>query len=74
MSHVRALWIAWSLLLSAVIGIVGGGLAWLNDEHPAKSIIAGATAFAATETLCLMILGFLLFGTDRPADKPRPHP
>jgi hypothetical protein len=45
----------------------------MSGEHAAKPVIAGATTFAATETLCLRILRFLVIGAERPADKPHPH-
>lgn len=70
-NHVRALWLAWSLLLSAVAGIAGGVLAQLSGEHAARSVIAGAATFAATATLCLLILGFLTLGAGQPTNEPR---
>ncbi|XVV13843.1 hypothetical protein ACQP2X_05660 [Actinoplanes sp. CA-131856] len=71
MSAVRALWLALSLLASAIAGVAGGALAHAGGEHAAKSVIAGAATFAGAETLCLLILSFLAAGMDRPTANPR---
>ncbi|MFI7027059.1 hypothetical protein [Micromonospora sp. HUAS LYJ1] len=56
---VRGLWIAYVLLLSMIIGLVGGALAYLGGDNPAKAIIAGGASFAATVGLAILTLTFL---------------
>jgi hypothetical protein len=58
-TFVRSLWLAGALLLSLITGIGGGVLDWLGGDHPAKAIIAGAAAFAATMALAILILTFV---------------
>jgi hypothetical protein len=55
----RALWLAWTLLLSLITGLTGGVLTYLGGDNPAHAIIAGAATFGGTTGLALLILGFL---------------
>jgi hypothetical protein len=55
----RALWLACALLLSTIIGICGGVLAWLGGDNPAKAVITGGAAFAAVTTLAILVLSYV---------------
>jgi uncharacterized membrane protein YoaK (UPF0700 family) len=65
----RGLWLAWGLLLSLIIGILGTTLAYLSGAHPATAMMTGAATFAATLTLTLLVLGYL--APDAPSDQHR---
>jgi hypothetical protein len=56
---VRGLWLAYAVLLSVVIGVAGGVLAYLGGDGPAKAIIAGGATFATTVGLAVLVLTFL---------------
>jgi hypothetical protein len=64
-SLIRGLWTASALLLSMIIGIIGGVLAWLGGDNAPNAVMSGAATFAATMTLAVLILTFLGAG-DRP--------
>lgn len=55
----RALWLAYTLLLSSITGITGGVLAWLGGDNPARAVIAGGATFAATTGLAILVLTFV---------------
>lgn len=63
----RALWLAFSLLLSTLTGTAGGALAWIGGDNPAKAIMTGAATFAATTTLIILILVFTTSASVPPA-------
>jgi hypothetical protein len=54
----RGLWLGISLLLSAMIGSAAGVLAWLAGDHPAKALIQGGAAFAATTSVAILAISF----------------
>lgn len=58
-SDFRALWAAFTLLTSAVIGMSGGVLSWLGGVSAPNAILAGAGAFAGSVILILTIMHFL---------------
>jgi hypothetical protein len=54
----RGLWLACCLLLSTNVGLIGGILSHISGGKLAEAIISGATSFAATVTLTLLVLSF----------------
>lgn len=62
-SFIRGLWTASALLFSIITGISGGVLAWLGGDNPPDAVMAGASTFAATMILAVLILEFLDAGT-----------
>jgi hypothetical protein len=58
-SAVRALWLAVVLLFSCLVGLAGGGLAWISGENPAVAVLTGSGAFAAAVSLTILIISFV---------------
>jgi hypothetical protein len=56
----RLLWLAVTVLLSAVIAVVAGLLTYATGQGLAGSAIAGGAAFVGMEGLLLAVLGFFL--------------
>ncbi len=56
----RALWLAVCLVFSCVTGISGGALRFLADRDLATALVTGASTFAGTATLGVVLLSFLL--------------
>lgn len=58
-TEMRALWLAFALLLSSLVGYASGTLTWIGGKGPANAVIAGASGFATAITLTLLILAFV---------------
>jgi hypothetical protein len=55
----RQMWLAFTVLASAFVGVGGGVLSSLGGEHPARAVLAGGGTFAATLTIGILVLTFL---------------
>lgn len=55
----RGLWLAFSVLLAIIVGIVCGGLSRLGGDGVSHAIMAGGAAFGATVTLAMVVLSFV---------------
>ncbi|MFG2052009.1 hypothetical protein ACGFIW_31835 [Micromonospora sp. NPDC048935] len=58
--HLRAVCLAFALLISILVAVGGGVLAHLAGDGVARAVITAAAAFAATMALALTTLSFLL--------------
>jgi protein-S-isoprenylcysteine O-methyltransferase Ste14 len=61
----RAIWLAIVVLASAFVGVFGGVLHHMADDHVAKSALVGGGVFVSSMTLGILALTFL-------ADRSRP--
>jgi hypothetical protein len=52
---INALWVAFALLFSLIIGVAAAFLGWLGGQHPSIAILTGGTGFAGAVALVLMI-------------------
>ena len=59
-SGYRALWLTCALLFSIIVGVAGGGLAFLAGENLAYAVITAGGICGGTATLLILILGFLM--------------
>ncbi len=54
----RGLWLAITVLTAALIGAVGGLLAWSGGMNPPTAILTGGGAFTGTVLLIITMLRF----------------
>ena len=58
-SHVRSLWLAIILLLSAGVAVAAGILAWMGGLNPPTAILTAGGAFSASTFLLLSLQQFI---------------
>jgi hypothetical protein len=58
-TSIRSLWLAYVMLLAAVVGAAGGLLSWASGDNPARAVITGGATFTATVTVALLILSLV---------------
>ena len=57
--HGQAVWLAISLLTSALAAAAGGWLSWLGGLNAANCVLAGGSAFGATLVIMIVVIQFL---------------
>jgi hypothetical protein len=58
--HARALWLAHTLTVAFVIGVLAGLLSWAGGMNPPAAALAGAAAFSTSALLILSLIKFAL--------------
>ena len=56
------IWTAIGIITALIIGLVTGGLSWIDNRRTAAAVIRGGCAFGGTVCLVLAIYAFLPLG------------
>jgi hypothetical protein len=56
----RGIWLAMAVLTALMVGLVTGGLSWVDNRRTAAAVMRGGCAFSGTVCFVLAIYAFLL--------------
>ncbi|GAB1509825.1 hypothetical protein JCM33774_18660 [Actinophytocola sp. KF-1] len=54
----RAVWLAFAMIVALFVGTAAGVLGWLSGQSPAAAVLTGGVAFGGTLTLAIVVIRF----------------